>query len=101
MGCEMSKPQTQAGYIYEQHGAFHIRFYVHENGKNKRRSRKLCIKDDLHPSKEAPAVLALAEEFIATINNANSANDSRAGHSCPICNNRCKRTIEQKFATKV
>jgi hypothetical protein len=78
--------------------AFHSRFYVHENGVRKQRSRKLCLKGDLHPSKDAPAVLALAEEFISTINNANAVNDAQPGHNCPICGNRCKRTVEQKFA---
>jgi hypothetical protein len=53
----MSQPQTQHGYVYEQGKAFHIRYYVHENGVRKQRSRKLCVKDDLHPSKDAPAVI--------------------------------------------
>jgi len=99
----MSKPQTQHGYIYlgADGKAFHIRYYVHQNGVRKQRSRKLCVKDDAHPSNDAPAVIALAEEFMATINAANAANDTQRGHSCPICGNRCKRTIEQKFAPKV
>lgn len=49
----MSEPRVQSGYIFERHGAWHIRFYVHENGVRKQRSRKLCVKDDLHPSKDA------------------------------------------------
>lgn len=98
----MSQPQTQTGYVYlgQDGKAFHIRYNVHENGVRKQRSRKLCLKNDLHPSKDAPTVLALAEEFIATINNANSGNDAQPGHKCPICGNKCRRTIEQKFASK-
>src|SRR5690348_2713654 len=97
----MSQPQTQRGYVFLSGKTFHIRYYVHENGVRKQRSRKLCVKDDLHPSKDAPAVIALAEDFIATINAANALNDEQPGHNCPICGNRCKRTIQQKFATKV
>jgi len=96
----MSQPQTQHGYVYLSGEAFHIRYYVHENGVRKQRSRKLCLKDDLHPSKDAPGVVALAENFMATINAANAANDNQPGHNCPICGNRCMRTIEQKFAPK-
>jgi hypothetical protein len=95
----MSAPQH--GYVYEANNAWHIRYYVHENGVRKQRSRKLCLKSDLHPSKDAPAVLVLAEEFIKTINTANAANDAQPGHNCPICGNRCNRTIQQKFAPKV
>lgn len=96
----MSKPQQQHGHVYERHGAFHIRYYVHENGVRKHRSQKICSKNVLHPSKDAPAVVALAESFILKINTANAANDAQPGHNCPICGNRCKRTIEQKFAPK-
>jgi hypothetical protein len=99
----MSQPQAQHGYVYlgADGKPFHIRYYVHENGIRKQRSRKLCLKDDLHPSKDAPAVVKLAEEFMETINLANVFNDAQPGHNCPICGNRCKRTIEQKFAEKV
>ena len=97
----MSQPQTQRGYVFLHGEGFHIRYYVHENGVRKQRSRKLFVKYDRHFSKEAPSVVALAETFIATINAANADNDNRAGHNCPICGNRCKRTIEQKFASKV
>lgn len=97
----MSKPQTQRGYVFTNGKAFHIRYYVHENGVRKQRSHKLCVKDDLHPSKDAPAVIALAEDFMLRINTANAFNDGQPGHNCPICNNRCARTIEQKFASKV
>jgi hypothetical protein len=97
----MSRPQTQHGYIFESHGAFHIRYYVHEKGVRKRKSRKLCLKDDIHPSKDSHAVLTLAEDFILRINAANAFNDGQPGHECPICGNRCKRTIEQKFAPRI
>jgi len=97
----MSQPQTQRGYVFFSGKAFHIRYYVHENGKRKQRSRKLCVKDELHFSKEAPSVVALAEDFILKINLANTFNDDQAGHNCPLCGNRCARTIEQKFAPRV
>lgn len=96
----MSTPRTQAGYVFEANNAWHLRFYVHEDGVRKQRSRVLCPKDNLHPSKDAPSVVALAEAFMLKINEANTINDAQPGHSCPICGNRCKRTIEQKFAKK-
>jgi hypothetical protein len=94
-------PQPQHGYIFESHGAFHIRYYVHSAGKRKQRSSKLCVKNDLHPSKDSPAVIALAEAFIVNINTANIANDMQPFHNCTICGNRCRRTIEGTFAPKV
>lgn len=96
----MSEPRIQVGHVYERNNAWHLRYYVHENEVRKQRSRKLCDKTADTPSKDAPAVLALASQFIATINTANAANDSQAGHDCPLCGNRCKRTITQKFARK-
>jgi hypothetical protein len=78
----------------------HIRFYVHEAGVRKQRSSKLCNKDSNHPSVDAPSVIALAESFIAKINQANAANDTQPGHNCPVCGKRCPRTIEGKFAKK-
>ena len=97
----MSQPQTQRGYVFLSGKAFHIRYYVHENGVSKQRSRKLCMEDDLHPSKEAPSVVALAEDFMLRINTANTFNDETPFHNCPVCGNRCARTIEQKFASQV
>jgi hypothetical protein len=94
----MYKPQ--AGYVYEANDAWHIRFYAHEGGKSKQRSAKLCAKDSTHPSKVAPAVVALAEAFIAGINTANGLNAAQPGHSCPLCQQRCRRTIVGKFAPK-
>jgi hypothetical protein len=97
----MSKPRTQAGYVFERYNGWHIRFYVHENGKPKQRSRKLCTKDADHPSKDSPSVVKLAEDLMSKINEANAVNDNHAGHSCPVCGNRCIRTIQGKFAKKV
>jgi hypothetical protein len=97
----MGKPQTQRGYIYERNKAFHIRYNAHESGVRKQRSYRLCSMDQDHPSKDAPAVVALAEDFMLRINTANIFNDEQAGHNCPICGNRCARTIEQKFAKQI
>ncbi len=85
-------------YLGRDGKSFHIRFNVHENGVRKQRSAKLCTKDSNHPSKDAPAVVALAEAFMLKINEANGLNDDQPGHCCPICKHRCPRTIEQKFA---
>src|SRR6185437_15865775 len=93
-------PQPQHGYIFEMHGAWHVRYYVHSDGNRKQKSRKLCVKDDAHPSKDSPAVLKLAEEFIFKINAANVVNDAQPGHRCTICGQRCKRTITGTFAPK-
>jgi len=95
------KPQTQHGYIYERNKAFHVRFYVHEGGVRKQRSYRLCSKDEQHPSKDSPAVIALAEDFMLRINTANTFNDGQPGHNCPICGNRCKRNIKQQFTSQI
>jgi hypothetical protein len=99
----MSRPRTQNGYVFAgaDGKAFHIGFYCHENGVRKQRSRKLCNKDSNHPSPEAPSVIALAEAFIKSINEANSINDAQQGHGCPICKHRCPRTLKGTFAAKV
>jgi hypothetical protein len=99
----MSAPQTQVGYVFEgsSEKAFHIRFYAHENGVRKQRSAKLCNKDSEHPSKDSPAVVKLAADFILKINEANGLNDAVPGHNCPVCGKRCPRTIEGKFAKRV
>jgi hypothetical protein len=96
----MSKPRKQAGYVFESNGSLHIRFYVHENGKRRQRSVKLCIIDSDHPSPDAPSVIALAEAFMLKINEANSINDLVLGHNCPICGYRCRHTIQGRFAKK-
>lgn len=97
----MGKPQTQKGYVYESNNAFHVRYYVRESGVTKQKSYKLCTKDETHPSKDAPAFTALAETFMVSTNDANSENANQAGHRCPLCNGRCTRTIEHKFASRV
>ncbi|HEY6767997.1 MAG TPA: hypothetical protein VI386_24850 [Candidatus Sulfotelmatobacter sp.] len=98
----MGQPRMQHGYVYLglDKKSFHVRYYIHENGKSKQRSHKLCPKNDLHPSKDASSVVALAESFMLKINEANGFNDAQPGHNCPICGNRCHRTIEGKFAKK-
>ena len=97
----MSQPRTQFGHIFESHGSWHIRYNVHENGVRKQRSTKLCAKDDKTPTNDTPSLVELAYEFMTAINKANAANDAQPGHDCPICGNRCKRTIDQKFAPQV
>jgi hypothetical protein len=88
---------TQAGYIYERNAAWHLRYNAHEAGVRKQRSRKLCAKDDLNPSKTSQAVLKRAEDLMLKINTANAVNDAASGHNCPLCGNRCKRTLQGKF----
>jgi hypothetical protein len=95
------KPQTQKGYVFERNNAFHVRYYAHEDGVRKQRSYRLCALDEQHPSKDSPSVVALVEDFMLKINLANTFNDGQPGHNCPVCGNRCKRTIEQKFASQV
>ena len=97
----MSKPQTQRGYVYSSGGAWHVRYYAHENSVRKQRSHRLCTIDEQHSLKDSPSVMKLAEDFMLRTNAANAFNDGQAGHNCPICGSRCKRTIEQKFAPKV
>ena len=96
----MSQPRKQLGYIFEANNAWHLRFYAHEGGKRRQRSVRLCGKDEQHPSKDAMGVQQLAADFMLSINQANAVNDSTTGHRCPLCNNRCRRTIEGKFAPK-
>lgn len=94
----MSKPRTQRGQVYlERNGeSWSVRFYVHEGGVSKRKAHKLCEKSVEYPSKES--VRPLADAYMATINTANAVNDAAPGHNCPVCGNRCPRTIEGKFA---
>ena len=92
----------QHGYIYEDRAGktFHIRFYVHGSGKRRQRSAKLCDKDSEHLTKDAPAVVALAEAFMVKINAANTESDRKAVHNCPLCGSKCPRTVEGKFVKK-
>jgi hypothetical protein len=96
----MMKLRPQKGYLFESNGSIHIRFYAHEDDKRRQRSVKLCVIDSNHPSADAPSVLALAESFMAKINRANAANESRRGHSCPLCGKRCERSIDGSLAKR-
>jgi hypothetical protein len=93
--------KQQKGHLYARNNSFHVRYYVHENGVRKQRSHRLCAIDEQHPSKDAPSVVQLAEEFMLKINLANTFNDEQPGHNCPVCGNRCKRNLRGQFASKV
>jgi|ERR1039458_10796599 hypothetical protein len=95
--------QPQAGYVYEGRDGkgLHIRFYIYsEKGKRIQKSHKLCDKNENTPSKDSATVLQLASDFMQGVNEAVASERSGGGHSCPLCGNRCKRTVEQKFAPK-
>jgi hypothetical protein len=96
----MSAPRVQNGHVFEHNNAFHVRFYIHENGKRKQKSRKLCNKDAEHPTKTSHSVLTLAEHWMLQINLANTFNDEQPFHLC-ICGQRCSRTLEGTFAPSV
>jgi hypothetical protein len=85
------KPQTQKGYIYEAFGAFHLRFYKMHFGVKKQFSKKLCNKTADTPSKDSPAVLALAEALMGEVNLHNTTKRKFT----------CNRTVQGKFAPKV
>ena len=95
----MSKPRPQRGYIFKANEAWHVRFYVRENGKRVQRSHKLCDVDVKHATKES--VQALCDELMASINEANAVNDSQPHHRCPICNNRCPRNLKGQLTGKL
>lgn len=59
----------QRGYIYEAHNAFHIRYYVTENGSRKQKSHRLCTKDRSqgYGSPSARAVRELAEDHLRSV----------------------------------
>lgn len=60
----------QRGQLFEAHGAFHVRYYVVENGERKRKSVRLCTKDRNtgHGSASAKAVRLLAEDHMRAVN---------------------------------
>jgi integrase len=62
----------QGGYIYERHGAFHVRYYTDEAGARKQKSHRLCTKDRAtgHGAATAKAVVMLCEDFMRTVNTA-------------------------------
>jgi hypothetical protein len=62
----------QGGYIYERHGAFHVRYYTDGDGGRKQKSHRLCTKDRAtgHGATSAKAVVMLCEDFMRTVNTA-------------------------------
>jgi integrase len=62
----------QRGYIFEVHGAFHVRYRTEEivEGKlvRKQRSHRLCPKDREHPTAASKSVRRVCDAFMATIN---------------------------------
>jgi integrase len=60
----------QRGYVFEAHGAFHVRYYATVDGVRKQLSHRLCTKDRNtgHGSPSAKAVQLLCEDFMRTIN---------------------------------
>lgn len=99
----MSKPSTQNGYVYlgSEGNSWHCRFYLYtEKGKRIQRSHKLCEKTENTPSKDSPVVQQLREELMRGVNAAVACERNGKGHWCPVCGNRCPRTIEGKFAKK-
>src|SRR4051812_3696075 len=67
----------QRGHIFEQHGAFHVRYYVIEivdgNATRVQRSERLCKKDNKHHSRTCKPVQQLAARVMERINAANDA----------------------------
>src|SRR4030088_2540116 len=97
----MSKPRTQRGYVYLERDdkSWFVRFYAHEGGVRKQKAHKLCEKSVEYPTKES--VRPIADVFIETINKAYTVNDAQPGHNCPLCGNRCRRTIRGTFSPQV
>lgn len=62
----------QRGHIFEQHGSFHVRFYINEivDGQPKRvqRSERLCSKDNKHHSTKCKPVQQLAAGVMERVN---------------------------------
>lgn len=62
----------QRGHIFEQHGAFHIRYYITDivDGQPKRvqRSERLCIRDNKHHSTKCKPVQQLAAQVMERVN---------------------------------
>lgn len=60
----------QRGYIFEAHGAYHVRYYVTVDGVRKQKSTRLCTKDRStgHGSASAKAVRTLCEDHMRSIN---------------------------------
>lgn len=93
--------QNGSVYLGQDGKAWHIRFYLYsQSGKRTQRSHKLCDKTASTPSKDSPAVQQLAAEFMRGVNEAVASEQNGNGHHCPVCGNRCSRTIQGKFANK-
>jgi integrase len=58
----------QHGYIFEAHGAFHVRFCVTGDGQRIQKSQKLCSKDPGHASLTCKAVQQLAAAVMSRVN---------------------------------
>jgi len=62
----------QRGHVFEQHRAFHVRYYTTEvvNGQPKRvqRSERLCSKDNKHHSTKCKPVQQLAAQVMERVN---------------------------------
>jgi len=62
----------QNGHIFEQHSAFHVRYYTTEivDGKPTRvqRSERLCTKDNKHHSVTCKPVKTLAANVMERVN---------------------------------
>src|ERR1051326_1872961 len=62
----------QRGHVFEQHGAFHVRYYTTEliNGQPQRlqRSERLCSKDNRHHSAKCKPVQQLAAKVMERVN---------------------------------
>ena len=60
----------QRGHVFEQHSAFHVRYYTTEviDGQPKRlqRSERLCSKDNKHHSTKCKPVQQLAAGVMET-----------------------------------
>lgn len=91
------KRNVQRGYIFERHGAWHLRFTVYEDSRRVVKSHRLCAVDAEHPSKES--VRPLADGLMEKVVEGNKAVGER-GHKCPICGNRCARNTQGKFVPR-
>jgi integrase len=65
---QRKRQRYQQGYLYENHGAFFLRYYITANGKRVQKSELLHEKDDLHFSKKCPKIQALKQEVLIRIN---------------------------------
>ena len=68
----MGTQRHQRGHVFEQHGAWHVRYYVTEiidcTPKRVQRSHRLCAKDRQHASRSSKTVRDLQDDWMKTIN---------------------------------